>query len=178
MGKVDFSYEKFCEYVENKMSAIYERDKEKYGMITDTQSLIMVVPQELGMLSEEKTLRYIYDNKLFDELNEVIVQATTPYKYREAYKKLNPTYDSSTDNIIKKGDYIKTGASDHTLVLKVKDEDAILFTGRQFIVAHGIQKEGDMAYWNWGEYYDELPENVFDNDRVAGESEYEWDLEQ
>lgn len=80
---------------------------------------------------------------------------------------------------IKKGDYIKTGASENTLVLKVKDNDAILFTGNQFIVAHGIQKDGDKVHWTWGDYYNELPNDVFDKDRVMEEPEYEddWDLE-
>ena len=176
MNKVDFSYERFREYVEGKMSAIYEKDQEKYGIIVDTQDLIRVIPNELGMLTEEETLRYIYDNKLFDQLNEVIVQATTPYKYREAYKKLNPPHDN---DIIKKGDYVKTGTNDHTLVLKVKDDDAILFTGNQFIVAHGIEKVGDKAHWAYGDYYDELPDDVFDKDRVIEEPEYgdDWDLE-
>lgn len=80
---------------------------------------------------------------------------------------------------LSKGDYIKTGASDNTLVLKVKGEDAILFTGNQFIVAHGIQKDGDKVHWTWGDYYNELPNDVFDKDRVMEEPEYEddWDLE-
>lgn len=66
---------------------------------------------------------------------------------------------------IKKGNYIKTGASENTLVLKVKDNDAILFTGNQFIVAYGIQKAGDRAYWDYGDYYNELPENVFEKSK-------------
>ena len=134
-------------------------------------------------MTEEETLRHIYDNKLFNELEEVITRTGIPYKYREAYKKLNSAYDNLEDDTLKKGDYIKTGASDHTLVLKVKDEDAILFTGCQFIVAHGIQKDGDKAHWNWGEYYYELPEDVFDKDRLKDESkeqlgnEDDWELE-
>lgn len=79
---------------------------------------------------------------------------------------------------IKKGDYIKTGASENTLVLKVKDNDAILFTGNQFIVAHGIQKNGDRAYWMFGDYYDELPDEVFDKDKkMEEEQENDWDME-
>ena len=177
MGKVEFSYKEFSKYVKNNMSTIYEYDGE-HRILQDTQPL-----QAFGRLTEEETLRHIYDNKLFNELEEVITRTGIPYKYREAYKKLNSAYDNLEDDTLKKGDYIKTGASDYTLVLKVKDEDAILFTGCQFIVAHGIQKEGDKAHWNWGEYYDELPVDVFDEDRLKDESkeqlEYEddWELE-
>ncbi|WP_310444719.1 hypothetical protein [Tissierella sp.] len=68
--------------------------------------------------------------------------------------------------------------------MKIGDDDAILFTGHQFIVAHGIQKEGDKAFWNWGEYYDELPDEVFEKNRSKDESkeqlglEDDWEIEQ
>lgn len=167
MSKVDFSYEKFREYVKDKMSTIYEVDGSN-KIITDTQPL-----QKFGKPTEGETLRYIYDNGLFNEMEEVITQAITPHKYREAYKKLNPSHDNLDDNIIQKGDYIKTGAGNNTLVLKIKDEDAILFTGREFIVAYGIQKEGDKAHWYWGKYYDELPEDVFERDKLKDEEKDE-----
>ena len=44
-------------------------------------------------------------------------------------------------NQLKKGDIIKTSLGDNTMVLDVKDSQAILFTGNQFVLASGkIQK--------------------------------------
>lgn len=67
MSKADFSYEKFCEYVRNKMSMIYQNDEGQYEIWEDTQPL-----QEFGLMTEEETLKYIYDNNLFQEMEEII----------------------------------------------------------------------------------------------------------
>lgn len=40
---------------------------------------------------------------------------------------------------LKTGDIIKTELSDNTMVLKVNDDQAILFTGQQFVIAFGIK---------------------------------------
>lgn len=66
------------------------------------------------------------------------------------------------DNLLSKGDVVKTSLSDSTLVLKVEGNEALLFTGSQFVVAHGVQKDHDGVFWNQGDYYDELPDNVFE----------------
>lgn len=96
----NFSYETFCKYVKNKMSFIYQNDEGEYEILQDTEALQEIVFEKIGLQTEEKTLRYIYDNSLFDELNEVIVQATTPYKYKEAYKNTSST-ENVLDNLFK-----------------------------------------------------------------------------
>lgn len=169
MNKVKFSYQRFCEYVMNKMSAIYEQDG-KHEIVIDTQPL-----EEFRKSTEEETLKYIYDNKMFDELNEVIIQATIPYKYREVYEKLN-SLSSNLDDALKKGDIIKTALSDNTIVLKVEADNALLFSGRQFVVAHGIQKEDDYVSWGHGDYYNEL-DDVYIELEEEKELEDEWDME-
>lgn len=72
MSKVGFSYEKFCEYVRNKMATIYQNEEGQYEILEDTQPLEQITPNDLGWLTEEETLRYIYDNNLFKQLEEVI----------------------------------------------------------------------------------------------------------
>ncbi|SCG83675.1 hypothetical protein DW1_2109 [Proteiniborus sp. DW1] len=64
------------------------------------------------------------------------------------------------NNLLKKGDVVKTSLSGSTVVLKVEKDDALLFDGRQFIVAQGVKKENDRVFWNQGNYYDEL-DDVF-----------------
>ena len=62
---------------------------------------------------------------------------------------------------ISKGDIVKTAWCPKTLVLKVEEDKALLFNGNQFVVAHGIQKEGDNVFWGQGHYYDDIPEDPF-----------------
>lgn len=75
-----FSYGRFCEYVRNKMSTIYQNEEGQYEIIEDTQSLQQITPDELGWLTEEETLKYIYDNNLFEEMEEIISK-NPPYIY-------------------------------------------------------------------------------------------------
>ena len=50
---------------------------------------------------------------------------------------------------LKKGDIIKTALGEHTTVLDVKKDQAVLFTGEQFVIASGIKenKENDKFEW-------------------------------
>ena len=41
---------------------------------------------------------------------------------------------------LKKGDIIKTALGEHTTVLDVKKNQAVLFTGEQFVIASGIKE--------------------------------------
>jgi len=41
---------------------------------------------------------------------------------------------------LKKGDIIKTALGEHTTVLDVKKDQAVLFTGEQFVIASGIKE--------------------------------------
>ena len=72
MGK-KFSYEAFCKYIKNKMSYIIEGEDGEFMIVEDTQPL-----EVFGLMTEEETLRYIYDNNLFDELQEVFTK-NEPY---------------------------------------------------------------------------------------------------
>lgn len=72
MNKANFSYEQFCKYVKNKMSIIYKDNQSEYQIMVDTQPLQKITPSELGMLTEDETLRYIYDNNLFHQMEEII----------------------------------------------------------------------------------------------------------
>ena len=65
-------------------------------------------------------------------------------------------------NKFKKGDIVKTSLSDKTIILEVKNNDALLFNRNQFVVANNIKKdENDFVYWEHGDYYHELPDDPF-----------------
>lgn len=71
---------------------------------------------------------------------------------------------------IKKGDIIKTTLSDTTVVLEVKDKDAILFAKGEYIIAHGIDRiKGDenSIDWSYGKYSTEYP--VYGLDKLYSE---------
>ena len=70
---------------------------------------------------------------------------------------------------IKRGDVVKTSLSDATIVLEVKGEDALLFDGRQYIEAHGIQRDGEKVFWNQGHNYDTIPNEIFTENRKGYE---------
>lgn len=61
-------------------------------------------------------------------------------------------------NQLKKGDIIKTSLGDNTMVLDVKDSQAILFTGNQFVLASGIKQntKNEKFEWSSGKYADDL----------------------
>ena len=59
---------------------------------------------------------------------------------------------------LEKGDTIKTALSENTTVLDVKDNQAILFSGTQFVLATGVKenKESGKFEWDNGRYADDL----------------------
>ena len=59
---------------------------------------------------------------------------------------------------LKTGDIIKTELSDNTMLLKVNDDQTILFTGQQFVIAYGIKEneKSDKLEWNSGQYTKDL----------------------
>lgn len=82
------------------------------------------------------------------------------------------------NNLLNKGDVVKTSLSNSSLVLKVEGNDALLFTGSQFVVAHGVQKGNDKVFWNQGDYYEELPDNIFEKDNEIKERMLELNKDQ
>ena len=59
---------------------------------------------------------------------------------------------------LKTSDIIKTELSDNTMVLNVSDDQAILFTGKQFVIVSGIkenEKSGKVE-WDSGQYTDDV----------------------
>ena len=59
---------------------------------------------------------------------------------------------------LEKGDIVKTALSENTTVLEVKDNQAVLFSGTQFVLATGIKenKESGKFEWDNGRYANDL----------------------
>lgn len=56
------------------------------------------------------------------------------------------------------GDKIKTALSDETIVLDIDKDNAILFDGRQFVEAYGLQSDNGKFFWNHGNYSYSYPQ--------------------
>lgn len=93
MDKKNFSYEEFCKYVTMKMGRIHKNNKGENVIIVDTQPLM-----EFGLMTEDETLRHIYDNNLFEEMEKIILLSNIPYDYIESYKKVN-SHDNNKDKL-------------------------------------------------------------------------------
>lgn len=52
-------------------------------------------------------------------------------------------------------------------MLAVKGEDALLFNGTQFVEAHGLGINQEKVFWNYGNYYNELPTNIFTKEKKS-----------
>ena len=59
---------------------------------------------------------------------------------------------------LKKGDIIKTALGEHTTVLDVKKNQAVLFSGEQFVIASGIKENKETGKFQWvnGRYANDL----------------------
>ena len=59
---------------------------------------------------------------------------------------------------LKKGDIIKTALGEHTTVLDVKKNQAVLFSGEQFVIASGIKENKETGKFEWlnGRYANDL----------------------
>ena len=59
---------------------------------------------------------------------------------------------------LKKGDIIKTALGEHTTVLDVKKNQAVLFSGEQFVIASGFKENKETGKFEWvnGRYANDL----------------------
>ena len=115
------------------------------------------------IIGKEKTLSFSQDVESFQSKN---------YRYQDKAINMKKVSEKASnygkDNkieVIKIGDVVKTSLSDSTTVLDVRGDNALLFDGRQFIEAYGVQSNDDKVFWGQGHYYDTIPSKIFDNNK-------------
>ena len=96
------------------------------------------------IIGKEKTLSFSQDVESFQSKN---------YRYQDKainMKKVSERASNYGKNnkieVIKIGDVVKTSLSDSTTVLDVRGDNALLFDGRQFIEAYGVQSKIGRAH--------------------------------
>lgn len=127
------------------------------GKVKNMSEMLGIELLDHFIVGKEKTLSFSKDIDYFQSEN---------LRYQNKIGNLrNVGEEKGTYNdknqLLKVGDKIKTAISNETLVLDIKGDNALLFTGRQFVEAHGIQHNQDKYFWNQGHYYDSLPKEVF-----------------
>lgn len=73
------------------------------------------------------------------------------------------------ENQIKKGDTLKSAASEKTIVLDVSGDNALLFTGTQFIEANHCYLDEKGLQWNFGKYYENFSDIPASEYKTFGE---------
>lgn len=147
-------------YIEDEFTKmkgkVYEFNQKKYPGYEDMDIKLII-----------STIKGIED---FDTLNvfyEVLKRQGYLKDIKESIKKIidkeleeNTQVKKQEDKNMRleKGDTIKTALSENTTVLDVKDNQAILFSGTQFVLVTGIKenKESGKFEWDNGRYADDL----------------------
>ena len=144
----------------NHPSGNPEPSKEDIAMTRKVAQMCDVLGVELldhFIVGKEKTLSFSEEVGEFQSEN---------FRYQDKISNLRNvseegmSYKNATADV-ERGDVIRTSLSDSTIVLDVRDDYALLFDGRQFIEAYGMQKDQDKFFWNQGHYYDNLPKEIF-----------------
>ena len=147
-------------YIEDEFTRmknkIREFNQKKYPNYEDID-LKLIISTAKG-IEDFDTLNKIYEDlkekgyleELKENINKIIGKSLEKTKLEKELEEKNMR--------LEKGDTIKTALSENTTVLDVKDNQAVLFSGTQFVLATGIKenKESGKFEWDNGRYADDL----------------------
>ena len=147
-------------YIEDEFTRmknkIREFNQKKYPNYEDID-LKLIISTAKG-IEDFDTLNKIYEDlkekgyleELKENINKIIGKSLEKTKLEKELEEKNMR--------LEKGDTIKTALSENTTVLDVKDNQAILFSGTQFVLATGIKenKKSGKFEWDNGRYANDL----------------------
>ena len=143
------------EFVEMK-NKIQEFNQKKYPNYED-MDLKLIISNAKG-IEDFDTLNKIYEDlkgqgyleELKENIGKIIGKSLEKIKLKKELEEKNMR--------LEKGDIVKTALSENTTVLDVKDNQAVLFSGTQFVLATGIKenKESGKFEWDNGRYANDL----------------------
>lgn len=147
-------------YIEDEFTKIknkiQEFNQKKYPNYED-MDLKLIISTVRG-IEDFDTLNKIYgdlnEKGYLEELKENISKIIG-----ESLEKIKLEKELEEKNMrLEKGDTIKTALSENTTVLDVKDNQAVLFSGTQFVLATGIKenKESGKFEWDNGRYANDI----------------------
>lgn len=135
---------------------VYEFNQKKYPGYEDMD--IKLIISRLRGIEDFDTLNDFYDSLKSKGYLEEIKESIKNIIDKELEENIQVKVQEGKNMKLEKGDTIKTALSENTTVLDVKDNQAILFSGTQFVLATGIKenKESGKFEWDNGRYANDL----------------------
>jgi putative conjugative transposon single-strand binding protein len=135
---------------------VYEFNQKKYPGYEDMD--IKLTISTIKGIEDFDTLNDFYDSLKRKGYLEAIKESIKNIIDKELEENIQVKVQEGKNMKLEKGDIVKTALSENTTVLDVKDNQAILFSGTQFVLATGIKenKESGKFEWDNGRYANDL----------------------
>ena len=147
-------------YIEDEFTKmknkVYEFNQKKYPGYEDMD--IKLILSRIKGIEDFDTLNDFYDSLKRKGYLEEIKESIKNIIDKELEENIQVKIQEGKNMRLEKGDTIKTALSENTTVLDVKDNQAILFSGTQFVLVTGIKenKESGKFEWDNGRYANDL----------------------
>ena len=147
-------------YIEDEFTKmknkVYEFNQKKYPGYEDMD--IKLILSRIKGIEDFDTLNDFYDSLKRKGYLEEIKESIKNIIDKEIEENIQVKIQEGKNMRLEKGDTIKTALSENTTVLDVKDNQAVLFSGTQFVLATGIKenKESGKFEWDNGRYANDL----------------------
>lgn len=147
-------------YIEDEFTKmkgkVYEFNQKKYPGYEDMD--IKLILSTIKGIEDFDTLNDFYDSLKRKGYLEEIKESIKNIIDKELEENTQVKKQEDKNMRLEKGDTIKTALSENTTVLDVKDNQAVLFSGTQFVLATGIKenKESGKFEWDNGRYANDL----------------------
>ncbi|HGD2340333.1 TPA: single-stranded DNA-binding protein [Streptococcus pyogenes] len=135
---------------------VYKFNQKKYPGYEDMD--IKLILSRIKGIEDFDTLNDFYDSLKRKGYLEEIKESIKNIIDKELEENIQVKIQEGKNMKLEKGDTIKTALSENTTVLDVKDNQAVLFSGTQFVLATGIKenKESGKFEWDNGRYANDL----------------------
>ena len=147
-------------YIEDEFTKmkgkVYEFNQKKYPGYEDMD--IKLIISTIKGIEDFDTLNVFYEGLKRQGYLKDIKESIKNIIDKELEENTQVKKQEDKNMRLEKGDTIKTALSENTTVLDVKDNQAILFSGTQFVLATGIKenKESGKFEWDNGRYANDL----------------------
>ncbi|SFE37069.1 single-stranded DNA-binding protein [Peptostreptococcus sp. D1] len=147
-------------YIEDEFTKmkgkVYEFNQKKYPGYEDMD--IKLILSRIKGIEDFDTLNVFYEGLKRQGYLKDIKESIKNIIDKELEENTQVKKQEDKNMRLEKGDTIKTALSENTTVLDVKDNQAILFSGTQFVLATGIKenKESGKFEWDNGRYANDL----------------------
>ena len=126
---------------------VYEFNQKKYPGYENMD--IKLIISRIRGIEDFDTLNDFYDSLKSKGYLEEIKESIKNIIYKELEENIQVKVQEGKHMKLEKGDIVKTALSENTTVLDVKDNQAVLFSGTQFVLATGIKENKESGKFEW-----------------------------